>query len=232
METTSALRRLHPRIFDSDWLVLSEMRPAIERLAALVGAPGRVAIDLGCGTQPYRPLFDAHGVSYHGADFEHADIRIREDGRVEAADHSADLVLSFQVLEHVRDVSRYLSEALRLLRSDGWLILSTHGTWLYHPHPEDHRRWTRQGLLEELAHNGFETTECIPILGPLEWTTLVRLTCGYQLCRRIPLAGAVLARLLALVMNARGRLERLITPEWVRRDNACVYVTLSRAARP
>jgi hypothetical protein len=31
-------------------------------------------------------------------------------------------------------------------------------------------------------------------------------------------------------MNARGYLEELITPDWMTRDNACVYVTLSRLA--
>jgi len=223
-------RRLRPRMIDSDWLVLRELRSAIEKIAAQVAAGGQVAIDLGCGSQPYRSIFAARGLVYRGADFGNAEIRIHEGGCVEAADRSADLVLSFQVLEHVRDVRKYLGEALRILRDNGWLILSTHGTWLYHPHPEDHRRWTRQGLLAEMATHGFETTECIPVLGPLAWTTLVRLTCGYQLCLRIPLIGRALASLLALVMNARGYVENLLTPEWVRRDNACVYVTLSRAA--
>lgn len=217
-------------MIDSDWLVLRKMRPAIETIASQVTRRGQVAIDMGCGSQPYRSIFDARGLVYRGADFENAEIRIHESGRVEAADSSADLVLSFQVLEHVRDVGRYLGEALRILRSNGWLILSTHGTWLYHPHPEDHRRWTRQGLLAEMAAHGFETTECLAVLGPLAWTTLLRLTCGYQLCMRVPLIGRALASLLALVMNARGCLEELLTPEWVRRDNACVYVTLSRAA--
>jgi SAM-dependent methyltransferase len=230
MDTESAQRRLHPRIIDCDWLVLREMRSAIERIASQVAAGGKVAIDLGCGSQPYRSIFDARGVIYRGADFGNAEILIHEDGRVETADRSADLVLSFQVLEHVQDVGKYLGEALRILRDNGWLILSTHGTWLYHPHPEDHRRWTRHGLLAEMASHGFETTECIPVLGPLAWTTLLRLICGYQLCLRIPVIGRVLACTLALVMNARGYLENLITPEWVRRDNACVYVTLSRAA--
>ena len=138
-------------------------------------------------------------------------------------------MLSFQVLEHVRDVGQYLTEALQIIRDDGWLILSTHGTWLYHPHPEDHHRWTRQGLLAELAGNGFETTECVAVVGPLGWTTMVRLTCVYQACRRIPWIGWPLAALLAVIMNARGYLEELLTPEWVRRDNGCVYVTLSRA---
>jgi SAM-dependent methyltransferase len=229
MDTESARRRLHPRMIDSDWLVLREMRPAIEKVAAQVARAGQVAIDLGCGSRPYRSIFDSREVIYQGADLGSADIRIDADGRALVADSSADLVLSFQVLEHVRDIGRYLGEALRILRSDGWLILSTHGTWLYHPHPEDHRRWTRQGLLAELAHHGFETTECIPVLGPLAWTTLVRLTLGYQICLRIPFVGRALAGMLALMMNARGYLESLLTPEWVRRDNACVYVTLSRA---
>jgi SAM-dependent methyltransferase len=230
MHSASASRRLNPRIIDSDWLVLRQMRPAIARLAALVAERGKVAIDLGCGSQPYRSIFDAHGVAYRGADFEGADILIHRNGEVAAADRSADIVLSFQVLEHVADVGRYLGEAKRILRENGWLILSTHGTWLYHPHPEDHRRWTREGLLAEMRSNGFETSECVPILGPLAWTTLLRLICGYQVLARVPVFGQTLARLLAVVMNARGYLEDLLTPDWVRRDNACVYVTLSRAA--
>jgi SAM-dependent methyltransferase len=214
---------------DTDWLVLRGMRPAIERLVSQVAVAGQRALDFGCGSQPYRPIFASRGVTYTGADFANAEVRIDENGRVLLPEASADIVLSFQVLEHVRDVPQYLGEALRILRRGGWLILSTHGTWLYHPHPEDHRRWTREGLLAELARHGFETTECIPVLGPLAWTTLVRLTCGYHACRRLPVIGAPLAALLALVMNARGLLEERITPEWVRRDNGCVYVTLSRA---
>lgn len=216
-------------MIDSDWLVLRELRGAVEKMAARVAADGKVGIDVGCGSQPYRSIFAARGLKYRGADFSGAEIRIDATGQVATADRSADLVLSFQVLEHVRDVGQYLGEARRILRDDGWLILSTHGTWLYHPHPEDHRRWTRQGLLAELSRYGFETTECIPVLGPLAWTTLVRLTCGYQFCLRIPLLGSLLAYALAVVMNARGYLENLLTPDWVRRDNACVYVTLSRA---
>jgi SAM-dependent methyltransferase len=230
MDSESAARRLYPRMIDADWLVLRELRSAIEDLATQVAATGQVAIDLGCGSQPYRAIFASRGLIYRGADIGSGDLRIDETGRVDTADGSADLVLSFQVLEHVRDVDRYLKEARRILRDQGWLILSTHGTWLYHPHPEDHRRWTREGLLAEIARHGFETTQCIPVLGPLAWTTVLRLICGYQLCLRVPLIGRVLASALAVVMNARCYIENLITPDWVRRDNACVYVTLSRAA--
>ena len=129
----------------------------------------------------------SRGVTYIGADFDGApDIAIRADGTLDAPDRSADLVVSFQVLEHVRDLDTYLGEARRVLRDDGLLLLSTHGTWLYHPHPEDHRRWTREGLIADLAVRGFEATECIAVVGPLAWTTMVRLTCFAVALRRIP----------------------------------------------
>ena len=169
MHTEFAVRRLHPRIIDTDWLVLREMRVAIDRFAKLVARAGAIAIDLGCGSQPYRGLFEARSTIYKGADLQGAELTI-DQGRVQAADAYADLVLSFQVLEHVADVGAYLDEARRLLKEDGWFILSTHGSWLYHPHPEDHHRWTRQGLIAELASHGFETVESVSVLGPLAWT--------------------------------------------------------------
>jgi SAM-dependent methyltransferase len=224
----SAERRLHPRMIDTDWLVLREMRRAIKALTGRAVSAGDIAIDLGCGSQPYRAAFEACGATYIGADFSEADIVIDQSGRTAVADGSADVVLSFQVLEHVRDVGLYLAEARRLLRHGGRLILSTHGSWFYHPHPEDHRRWTRQGLLAELKLHGFEPEQCVSVLGPLAWTTLLRLTCIYHACLAIPIAGRALAAMLALAMNSRGWLEDCITPAGVTQDNACVYVTLSR----
>jgi SAM-dependent methyltransferase len=228
MQTETAERRLYPRITDTDWLVLRELRSAVEGFAALTADRGKVAIDFGCGSEPYRSIFESKGTVYRGADFTDADILINDEGRVDARSASFDLVLSFQVLEHVHNVGNYLSEAHRLLHKGGWLILSTHGTWLYHPHPEDHRRWTRHGLIVEMADHGFETVKCASVLGPLSWTTLLRLTCAYHACLRLPVIGRPLANALAIALNARAYLEDMLTPEWVARDNACVYVILAR----
>lgn len=225
-------RRSRPRLWDTDWLVLRGMHAAIEHFAGRIAAPGKTALDFGCGAKPYAPLFAAREVAYIGADLGGAaDVMIRADGSLEAADRSADLVLSFQVLEHVRDLDTYLREARRVLRDDGQMLLSTHGTWLYHPHPEDHRRWTREGLIGDLTAGGFDVIECIPVVGPLGWTTMVRLTCAAVALRRIPVAGPALAGALAIVMNLKAAVEDKITPAWVTKDNACVYVTLSRPAR-
>jgi SAM-dependent methyltransferase len=228
-ETEDPVRRLRPRIVDTDWLVMRGMAREIARLAGAVGRPGAVVLDYGCGGMPYRPLFEAAGCRYLGADFEGApDLAIDQAGRIDTADATADVVVSFQVLEHVRDLAAYFAEARRVLRPGGSLLLSTHGVWLYHPHPEDHRRWTRQGLIAEMAAHGFEVTDCAAVVGPLGWTTVLRLTGFAFVLRRIPLVGRPAAAGLAMVMNARGWLEDAITPRAIVGDNACVYVTLAR----
>jgi SAM-dependent methyltransferase len=222
-------RRLHPRLYDTDWLVLRGMREAIERLAQRIITPGKAVLDFGCGAMPYAPVFTSRGAVYRGADLGSGhEVEIRPDGTISAADRTAELVVSFQVLEHVRDIDTYLREAGRVLVADGQMVLSTHGTWLYHPHPEDHRRWTRPGLIAEIERHGFEVLECIPVVGPLAWTTLVRLTCFAVALRRVPLVGSGLASAVAVVMNLKAWIEDRITPGWVASDNACVYVTLSR----
>ena len=227
--TAEQVRRLSPRVIDTDWLVLRDLRAAITALASRVARKGTTALDFGCGSKPYEAIFTAAGVRYVGADFDDGgDLTIDAAGQLHAQDQSADLVLSFQVLEHVRDLHTYFLEARRVLREDGLLLLSTHGTWLFHPHPEDHRRWTRQGLCAEIAGYDFEVLDCVPVVGPLAWTTIVRLTCACYALRLIPVVGSALGHLLALVMNTRAWLEDMITPHWVKNDNACVYLVLAR----
>ena len=231
--TNAGRRRLNPRPWDTDWLVLRGMHREIRRIAAIVASPGTAVIDFGCGDKPYESVFTGLGAQYTGADLgSGSEIAVGDDGRLGAPDKSYDVVFSSQVLEHVRDLDTYFAEARRVLRPGGHLLLSTHGSWFYHPQPEDHRRWTREGLTAELAAHGFEAAECSPVVGPLAYTTILRITMIAYVLRRLPVAGPILARCLTLLANAQARLEDAITPSGVVRDNACVYVTLSRKVAP
>lgn len=226
MHGEDAGRRLTPRLWDTDWLMLRRLGMVIARELAIArgGAAGGTLVDFGCGSMPYRAVVEGMGLFYAGADFGSPTLPIGDDGTLPMADASADVVLSVQVLEHVRDLDRYLGEAARVLRDNGTLILSTHGAWLYHPHPEDHRRWTRTGLVLDIEARGFAVQSVEPLVGPLATTTLIRLAGFAFVLRRLPIAGRALAGGLAMVMNLRSWLEDRVTPAAIRRDNACIYV--------
>ena len=225
--------RSAPRLWDTDWLVLRPLARLLRQQAAAHVTPGAVMVDFGCGDMPYATAMRALGFDYRGADIgAGGELQIDAGGRVPLPDSCAGAVLSVQVLEHVRDLASYCGEIRRLLRDDGTLLLSTHGNWLYHPHPEDHRRWTRTGLALDLASQGLIVEECLAIAGPLAFTTLMRMTGFAFMLRKLPLIGTPLAASLAVVMNIRAWLEDVITPAQIRMDNASVYLVRARKAPP
>lgn len=155
-------RRSHPRYY-----VLRLLRAALSDVTQHL-RPEDTLLDMGCGSMPYRQLLAPHVRRYLGADIgenQLADIAFGADGRVPLDGASIDVVISTQVLEHVDSPAEYLSEARRLLKDDGTLILSTHGIWVYHPDPTDLWRWTEQGLQKQLYEAGFEVKALEPLMG-------------------------------------------------------------------
>lgn len=228
-------KRLTPRFWwDHDWYVLRDLRRSIEAILNRPGVlrPGQRVLDLGCGDRPYEPLFRALQADYVACDLEgDVEVRIQPGQRLDLPAGEADGIVSFQVLEHVWDLDWYLGECRRLLRPEGWLLLSTHGTWLYHPHPTDFRRWTRDGLTAEIAARGFVIEDVRSVAGPLAWTTLFRLFALRHVLLKIPLLGPLLLAPLTCLMNARMLVEDALTPAELRATNASVYVVLARPSR-
>ncbi|MBE0398128.1 methyltransferase domain-containing protein [Citrobacter amalonaticus] len=223
--------RATPRIWHTDWLLLRALARRLREQAERHIQPNTFMIDFGCGDSPYAEMMRQLNINYCGADLDDSGtLKIDPQGRIPLADGAAGAILSVQVLEHVRDLDAYCAEIRRLLNDDGLLLLSTHGTWLYHPHPEDHRRWTRTGLISDLTDRGFVVEEVDALVGPLATTTIIRLTGFAFFIRRLPLIGGILASSLAVMMNLRAMFEDYVTPAQVRHDNACVFLLRARKA--
>ncbi len=144
--------RAHPSPSDAYYLHLSDLKLALEKYSTDAGI--RV-LDFGAGGSPYRMLFP--NAKYEGADLGNnpsVDYAIFPDGRTDAPSESFDMVLSTQVLEHCRDAAVHLAECLRVLRPGGRLLLTTHGTYQDHGCPHDYRRWTADGLREDVTSAG------------------------------------------------------------------------------
>lgn len=217
--------RFRPSIFSTRYHCLRQLAESLETLVDSANMPrAETIVDFGCAGRPYEELFRRKFARYIGADIAgnpRADIDIREDGSLPLPDGSADCVLSSQVLEHVQRPDVYLAEAARICRSGGFLILSTHGNWPYHPDPGDYRRWTLDGLRLELDSAGFRPISELAVLG--RTATALQLLQD-AICAPLPRPlrtppGFIFQRIIGLV-------------EMMRRDplpsDASVYVILAR----
>lgn len=163
--------RLYPRWTNPRYYGLIGLRKAIELMIEkyISSTENKIAVDLGCGSMPYRPLFEPKLKSYLGADIslnKSADLLMDiNTGKVSVADEVADFIISTQVLEHVISPENYLNEAHRICKENGLMFISTHGFWLYHPDPNDYWRWTASGLRKILNNNGWEVIEIVGLIG-------------------------------------------------------------------
>src|SRR6185437_659641 len=160
--------RVEPRHSDCDYLVFSDLNDFIRQNGSKEKI---ITLDFGAGNSPYRLYFPS-------ADYRRADIldipdlryRIQSDGQINEHDEVFDLIISTQVLEHVRNVGQYLAEAHRLLKKGGRLLLTTHGTWEEHGVPYDFQRWTEEGMRRELAAANFSEVEIFKLTSGLRAT--------------------------------------------------------------
>lgn len=96
-------------------------------------------LDVGCGEGYGAPILLSSGNSYVGIDLSEAVVgearsnfgsdRARfsafDEVRIPVEDAAFDAAVSFQVIEHVADVSTYLTEIQRVLRPTGWVMFTT-----------------------------------------------------------------------------------------------------------
>jgi SAM-dependent methyltransferase len=150
--------RLAPSIFDVHYPHLQDLLELIKCIAPELQGD---LFDYGCGGAPYRSLF-TRCRKYVGADMapgSAVDRVLKQDGLTEELDESYDVVLSTQVLEHVKSPESYVRESYRILRPGGQLILTTHGMFEEHGCPYDFYRWTSAGLEELIRRCGFEVLQ-------------------------------------------------------------------------
>jgi len=121
-------------------------------------------LDVGGGASPYYDLFIKHIEEFVVLDFENSlpknEIRniIQKIGSAEFipfSDEKFDIVLCNQVLEHVYDDKKAISEISRILRKGGFFIGSVPHISPIHLEPYDYRRYTLFGIKKYLEENGF-----------------------------------------------------------------------------
>jgi SAM-dependent methyltransferase len=139
----------NPQIYHHAYLHLRELSEQIKKtIKAEIGNKKVRILDVGCHNKPYYPFFEGVAKSYIGLDVypgEKVDI-ISKAEKIPFKENTFDVVVCFQVLEHIEDPQKAINEMHRVLKKGGILMLSTHGNMHNHGIPNDYWRWTRYGL--------------------------------------------------------------------------------------
>jgi 2-polyprenyl-3-methyl-5-hydroxy-6-metoxy-1,4-benzoquinol methylase len=177
-------------------LVPPDLELRLDHLRAGVRAGDR-ALDLGCGDGRFTAELARVGAAPTGVDIAeaalsraraaHPDLEFRLapiDGPLPLHDGSFDVVWSTEVIEHVADTARWLSEVWRVLVPRGRLLLTTpshgrlrvalSGVEAFSDPLGDHLHlYTRKSLTALLAEFGFDEISVRTAGGPPLWRRLL-----------------------------------------------------------
>jgi SAM-dependent methyltransferase len=124
---------------------------------------GRV-LDIGCGQKPYYNLFSTY--EYIGLEVDTPENRKNKkadvfyDGkRIPFPDSYFDWCISTEVFEHVFNPEEFLSEAYRVLKPGGGLLMTCPFVWDEHEQPYDFARYSSFGIKFLLEKHGFRVVE-------------------------------------------------------------------------
>ncbi|WP_281322656.1 class I SAM-dependent methyltransferase [Flavobacterium aestivum] len=159
-------------ISNSDYLVYlffhKELKTAIQKYAK-----GKL-LDIGCGNKPYEIWLKGKISEYIGCDIVQSSSNkvdiLCEAINIPLESDSFETIISTQAIEHIEDHQEMVNEAYRLLKSDGYFILSGPFYWHLHEEPYDFFRFTKHGFRYILEKAGFEIIEITPNGGA--WATL------------------------------------------------------------
>jgi SAM-dependent methyltransferase len=176
---------------------------AYELAAARVTAGARTVLDAGCGEgYGLAMLADAGATRVVGVDLEppvvaHARATYGRDGSrggpivevheaelmsLPLVDDAVDLVVSFQVIEHLHDIPGYLRSLRRVTRPGGEVWIATPNRLTFTPdsdtpvNPFHTREFTAAELVDECRRAGFEVPRIVGITHGLRLTAIERLT--------------------------------------------------------
>lgn len=137
----SSSERIIPELYEESveqWVLFLKHKFAYELALSYINATDRV-LEIGCGDG-----YGAHLISSIGADVVAIDVdtnainyakrkykdtnitfELYDGETIDYADHIFNMIVSFQVIEHVADVEKYLKNIKRLLKPEGIFIITT-----------------------------------------------------------------------------------------------------------
>jgi len=134
-------------------------------------------LDIGCGSKPYESFFKKLDIIYKGIDLKEFSKNLsfelnkpdfyfhknyKKDFKMpQFKNDSYDIITAFQILEHHEKPELFFSEAGRILKKGGYLIISSPFIWELHEEPNDFQRLTHYKIQKLCGENSMVILETI-----------------------------------------------------------------------
>lgn len=173
------------------------IREFVQDALASFYVPKGLLLDLGCGLRPYQKLYEGNkwqsiAVDIHSTSL--ADI-IADACNLPFYHCTFECILCFEVLEHINNFDRAISEIARLLKPGGILVITWPFIYGMHDIPHDHYRFSEYAMEKNLKRHGLTIIQmrrrgdCLGVLH----TMIGQYGCSaIKALTRIPWVGAAL----------------------------------------
>jgi len=170
-----------------------------------------VLLDFGCGSKPYRSLFNV--TSYIGLDFENPGhsheqetIDFFYDGKkIPFEDNYFDAVFTSEVFEHVFNLPEILPEIARVMKKGAVILATCPFAISEHEVPVDFARYSSYGLKNLMEKNGFEVIVQEKLGNSIEVITQLKLAYLEMHItphlKKIPLLGSLFEIIISTILN-------------------------------
>jgi len=160
-------------VFAFDYLHLKAINHFVSEYLSSMPHGQRI-LDVGCGDERYRK-FLPKGVAYVGLDY--GPTRQKFYGKTMKPDilgdaqtipiksNIFDCILCTEVLEHISDTARSLTEMARVVKPDGQMILTVPFLFPEHNSPYDLHRYTLHGIKYECQRAGIRVVKIVKLGG-------------------------------------------------------------------
>lgn len=154
--------RFYSIIINPLYIIRKTLLKSIKRNATNITG---IVLDFGCGSSPYRNLFNYK--KYIRVDFineghpnQNNEIDVFYDGKKLPFDSMYfDSIICTEVLEHVPNTKEIMRELYRVLKPGGRAIFTIPFVWNEHEIPYDFYRFTQFGIAKKLEEAGFIIVE-------------------------------------------------------------------------
>lgn len=146
-------------LINSNYILARGLSQGIKKYSHFMSG---IMLDFGCGTKPYRGLFNVQ--NHIGVDIENPehdnDLSFVDQfyiGKtIPFEDQYFDSVFSSEVLTHIFNIDEILPEINRVLKSKGFFLVTVPFVWKENEKPHDSVRYTSYGIKHLLEKNGFQ----------------------------------------------------------------------------